>query len=220
VPIWVLTHVATDGSVCLTSLQSRDVRHGPTGMACPRSTCLLRGASPSGASGRREAVWQDRGPPAFRVGRWEPMPTTRRPAEPDCRNIATVEHLDHWRTLWITPEGGIRSATADFPTGGTGGGRYLNTTGPLPFRVERLRVRPTKPLRTGDLCGADERGRPGGLGSSRLGDKLLQLHMVVGGEHLSRLLADHDRGRVGVAAYHVGHDARVGDPQIGDADHP
>ena len=42
-------------------------------------------------------------------------------------------------------------------------------------------------------------------------DELGQLHAVVGGDHLRGFLTDHDAGRVGVAAHHVGHHARVGD---------
>ena len=39
------------------------------------------------------------------------------------------------------------------------------------------------------------------------------------GDHLGRLLADHDRRRVRVAADDVRHHARVGDAQAGDAVH-
>ena len=56
------------------------------------------------------------------------------------------------------------------------------------------------------------------VGSGTSGDELRQLHIVVGCDHLGRFLADHDRGRVGVAADDVGHDAGIGDAQIGDAD--
>ena len=44
-------------------------------------------------------------------------------------------------------------------------------------------------------------------------NELGEADAVLGGDHLGRLLADHDRGRVGVAADHGRHDASVRHPQ-------
>ena len=51
-------------------------------------------------------------------------------------------------------------------------------------------------------------------------NELGQHYAVVGGDHLRGFLADHDASRVGVAAHHVGHDARVGDTEPGDTRDP
>jgi hypothetical protein len=82
-----------DTALCPTSPQSRDARHGSRGATRPRSTCPPSRDSANGPreeSGRREAAWQDRGPPAFRVGRAEgPFPP------PDASH-ARPQQLSHY----------------------------------------------------------------------------------------------------------------------------
>src|SRR5262245_36418732 len=46
-----------------------------------------------------------------------------------------------------------------------------------------------------------------------LAHELRQLDPVVGGDHLRRLLADHDRGRVGIPAHDVRHHAGIRYPE-------
>ena len=59
----------------------------------------------------------------------------------------------------------------------------------------------------------DRLARIGTSGAS-LSDERSEFHAVVGGDHLRRLFPDHDRRRIGVAAGHVGHDARVRHAQL------
>jgi hypothetical protein len=78
-------------------------------------------------------VWQDRGPPAFRVGQMAVHSPT--PANPLAGNLLLVKLLDHSATLETAP-GEVTSPQRWISRpGGTGGGRFLNTTGPLAFRV-------------------------------------------------------------------------------------
>jgi len=64
----------------------------------------------------------------------------------------------------------------------------------------------------GRSCGGPEPGISAWAGSSRSSCELFELDTVVGGDHLGRLFADHDRSGVGIAAGDIRHDAGISHP--------
>ena len=61
-------------------------------------------------------------------------------------------------------------------------------------------------------CDGPEPGISARAGSSRRHCELAQADIVVGGDHLGRLFADHDRSSVGIAAGDIRPDAGIGYP--------